>query len=415
MPDMKSQCNGPQGQFVILLLIVFMGFMASSVPYLIFPSLFLNPAFFLLPDTFGPETRALMLGVTLAAYPLGQFIGSPILGKLSDRYGRKHLLTASLFVASLCNLGTGLALESQALLLVIVSRFAAGIMEGNVAIARAMAADMKTIPKQEAFGKLNAAISISYFVGPLVGALLAENAFADGPTISLPFYAIGMLFLVIAAVSALALPAQSAVKHVLAKRRTFDFTHLFQNKRLRFMLILSTVFTLAVDIFYEFGPVHLTATFGFSPTGLIPYNLVLCAALAIGSGWLVTFVSKRFTSRSGIIAATGLFALLLLSMACVSVPWLMLPLFALSGLTISLASTLLMVEISDAASDNIQGEVMGVQMAFRVLGDAVICLCGGVLLSISSHSILVIAGFVSVVALVFVYMRERVVETLTNT
>jgi len=76
-------------QFWVILVIVFLGFIGISMPYLIFPALFLNPAYSFLPTTWGDSSRALFLGITLAAYPLGQFFGSPILGSLSDEYGRK--------------------------------------------------------------------------------------------------------------------------------------------------------------------------------------------------------------------------------------------------------------------------------------------------------------------------------------
>lgn len=128
-------------QFLIILLIVFVGFLGISMPYLIFPALFMNPAYSILPETCGYTNKALLLGITLGAYPLGQFIGSPILGALSDDYGRKRLLAASLFLNAVCNLVTGLALCWQQVELLIFSRFASGLMEGNIAIARAMAND----------------------------------------------------------------------------------------------------------------------------------------------------------------------------------------------------------------------------------------------------------------------------------
>ena len=110
-------------QFFIVLFIVFLGFLGISMPYLIFPSLFLNPAYSILPADWESSTRILFLGATLAAYPLGQFVGSPILGSLSDDYGRKRLLGASLLLNGCTNLLTGLSLEWQLVGLLITSRF----------------------------------------------------------------------------------------------------------------------------------------------------------------------------------------------------------------------------------------------------------------------------------------------------
>ncbi len=73
-------------QFWVILIIVFLGFVGISMPYLIFPALFLNPDYSIIPNAWGDTSRAIFLGITLAAYPLGQFLGSPILGSLSDDY-----------------------------------------------------------------------------------------------------------------------------------------------------------------------------------------------------------------------------------------------------------------------------------------------------------------------------------------
>lgn len=80
-------------------------------------------------------------------------------------------------------------------------------------------------------------------------------------------------------------------------------------------------------------------------------------------------------------------------------------LFALSGLAIGLAITLITVKISDSVSDAIQGEVMGVQVSLRVLGDAIICLLGGVSLLLSSKLILLVAAGMSICAMLYFAKR----------
>ncbi len=399
-------------QLWVILIIVFLGFIGISMPYLIFPALFLNPAYSILPASWSESSHALFLGITLAAYPLGQFIGSPILGALSDDFGRKRLLSGSLVITAVCNLLTGLSLEWQQLWLLIASRFAAGLMEGNIAIARAMAADIKTISKHETFGKINAVASIAYLLGPLLGGLMTDGKLVEGLTTSTPFYFICILFFCLAGLSAVVLqkrPVNSPSGEIrnfwhrinLVKRMRV----LFFNKQLQFLMIASTCFTLAVDIFYEFGPVYLTAKWILDPVQLILYNSVLCVALAVGNGWMSTFLFSRISSRLTIICATGGLALFLIGMVLTDSIYLMIVLFAVSGLAIGLGVTFITVRISDSVSDVVQGEVMGVQISLRVLGDAVICLLGGVLLLLSSKLILVLAAGMSAVAMLYYAVR----------
>ena len=85
-------------QLWVIYTIVFLGFIGISMPYLIFPALFLNPEFSILSADSSESSRALLLGITLAVYPLGQFIGSPILGALSGKQplpkGRGFMVSA---------------------------------------------------------------------------------------------------------------------------------------------------------------------------------------------------------------------------------------------------------------------------------------------------------------------------------
>lgn len=391
-------------QFWVILLIVFLGFVGISIPYLIFPALFLNPIYSIVPEDWSESSRALFLGITLAAYPLGQFIGSPILGSLSDDYGRKRLLSGTLLVSAFCNLLSGYAISWQHLGILIVSRFMTGLMEGNIAIARAMAADLTTLSKHKTFGKINAAASIAYLVGPLIGGLMTDKSLFEDLTTATPFYFICILFLILAVLSATVL--ETAIINPISDVRTFwqrinliqRLSALFSNKRLQMLMIISTCFTLAVDIFYEFGPVYLTVKWTLEPAQLVLYNAVLCLALAVGNGWLPPFFSSRVSNRTEIIYSIACFALLLIGMVLTNSPILMTLLFALSGLAIGLGVTLITVKISNSVSDKIQGEVMGVQLSLRVLGDAVICLLGGVLLLLSSKLILIIAALMSITA-----------------
>ncbi|MBS0629397.1 MAG: MFS transporter [Verrucomicrobia bacterium] len=398
-------------QFITILLIVFCGFLGISMPYLLFPALFINPEYSILPQASSHASRALLLGLTLAVYPLGQFLGSPILGSLSDDFGRKPLLSGSLLVAAFCNLVTGLALAKANLLLIILSRFAAGMMEGNVAIARAMAADIKTMSKHDTFGKINAAISIAFLIGPLIGGVLADNQIFEGATISTPFYVIGALFFALSIMAAAILHshsvAASAKKGLSSYFNLFKkMKALFRDKQLKFLMIVSTFFTLAVDIFYEFGPVYLTEKWTLRPADLIIYNSILCLTLAIGNGWLASFFSKRYTTPPGVIGAIGGFSLFLLSTIFTNQPWLMMVFIGLCGLLIGLGVTLLTVRISDAATDAIQGEVLGVQLSLRVLGDAIICILGGILLLISPKLILAIAALIAAATMGY-YIRRK--------
>ncbi len=174
---------------------------------------------------------------------------------------------------------------------------------------------------------------------------------------------------------------------------------LFQNKKIKILLIALCIHHLSVDIFFEFGPVFLTIKWLLSPSELSLYNIVLSVALTIGCGWVAKALAARYPARKILTGAILALAFGLAALVATTLPMYMLALFALIGFAIAIASTNLTVQLSNAAPDNIQGEVLGVQTSLRVFGDATICLVGGAILSFSPNLVLLGAAFISLASL----------------
>ena len=120
-------------------------------------------------------------GILLSSYSLFQFIGAPILGSLSDKYGRRPILFLSqlgttlswvifafaYFTPNLNFLGIGLPLY-----VITLSRITDGITGGNISVANAWISDMTTKEdKTKAFGLIGAMFGIGFLVGPALGGL----------------------------------------------------------------------------------------------------------------------------------------------------------------------------------------------------------------------------------------------------
>ena len=111
------------------------------------------------------------IGVLLTAYSAAQFLGAPLLGRLSDRHGRRPVLLLTLLGSVLSYLLMGFA---SSLALLIVARALAGLFGGSIAAAQAYIADV-TIPAERSkfMGILGAAIGMGFVVGPAIGSLSA--------------------------------------------------------------------------------------------------------------------------------------------------------------------------------------------------------------------------------------------------
>ena len=119
-----------------LYVVVFVGFLGYSVMIAVFTPMMLRNDGGMLPASSSFAQRSLLLGLLLAVYPLRQFLGSPVLGTLSDRYGRRPILLASLAAttALYAAIAAALAIQSLPCLLraTLVSRgpAAAVVLEG---------------------------------------------------------------------------------------------------------------------------------------------------------------------------------------------------------------------------------------------------------------------------------------------
>src|SRR5665213_1247871 len=106
------------------------------------------------------------VGLLLAAFSAAQFVSAPLLGRLSDRVGRKPLLIVSLAGTAAASLLTGVA---GSLWLLVVARILDGASGGSVAVAQASATDMVgTDDRMRVFGLLGAAYGVGFVIGPAI-------------------------------------------------------------------------------------------------------------------------------------------------------------------------------------------------------------------------------------------------------
>jgi MFS family permease len=117
----------------------------------------------------------LALGTVLTSYSLAQLFGSTVFGKLSDRYGRRPLLLASLAGTTVSML---LSAAAPTLGLLAGARALAGFFGGSIATAQAYIADRTSVAERpRAMGLLGAAIGLGFVLGPALGAAVVALGF----------------------------------------------------------------------------------------------------------------------------------------------------------------------------------------------------------------------------------------------
>ena len=409
--------NKAQQQLYIILLIVLLGFIGNSIAYPIFAPLFLHHAHGdIVPSSFNIKWRGIFMGITLMMYPLGQFFGSPILGAMSDQYGRKIVLLISAVLMTIFYLLTAISLSTNTLWLLISSRFLTGCTEGNISIARAMAVDNKDLDKHRSLGLINAMSSIGYIIGPLIGGLLADNKVVPWFNFALPFYAVTIIALITIILIITALK-ETRIANTANEQQRINIIKelniigrlkkLGQNRVLKFLLLSSTLASLSYDTFYEFYPAYMTGFWHATSVSIAWYTAILSTTIAISCGWLSHFLGKHFHKRSIILYSMPIITLMVLSLFFMPKPLIAVMIFIIIGFAIGVATTNFTLQVSDSAAATIQGEVLGTLWGLRMLCDAMICLVGGIILTISFKMPLIISIMASSIAWIVYYKNLK--------
>lgn len=128
---------------------------------------------------------ATQIGLLLAAFPLCQLVAGPVLGRLSDRYGRRPVLAVSQAGTALSFVILGLTRDFNLLLL---ARMLDGASGGNILVAQAYVADVtKPEERSKGLGLIGMAFGIGFVLGPLLAGLLLKLPVAEDWRLRLPF------------------------------------------------------------------------------------------------------------------------------------------------------------------------------------------------------------------------------------
>lgn len=319
------------------------------------------------------------IGLLVATYAAGQLIGSPILGRLSDRYGRRPILLLSIFGTFIGFLMLGFA---KSLWVLFASRLLDGLTGGNISVAQAYITDV-TDEKNRArgLGLVGAAFGLGFIIGPAVGGLLSAWGFA------IPAFVAAGLSMINFVSVALALPESldEQARAALAKqpRQSLSLGALLATLKRPLvgpLLQVRFFYALAFSTFTSIFPLYAQYRLNLSAqaTGFVlAYVGVLSVFVqAVAIGWL----TARIAEVRLIQWATGLMGLSLLAWAftpSLNILLLVLAPLALAGGTLN---TLINSVLSKVVSSQEVGGMLGFSTSLESLTRVVSPTIGGALL-----------------------------------
>ncbi len=346
---MKRSGEPRQAAIVFILLTLFVDILGIGIVIPVLPQL--------VKDFVGGDTAlaARYVGVIGASYALMQFLFAPILGGLSDRFGRRPIILASLFGLGVDFLVQGLAPNVWWL---FVGRLFAGIMGASITTANAYIADISTREtRARNFGFVGMMFGLGFIIGPALGGLLGQWS------LRLPFFVSAVLALSNCVYGYFILPESLPLKHrssfTLAKANPLGTVSLLRQYpivaglSLAFLCSslaqrgLENVWVLYTN--YRFGWDELTNGLALGLVGLMA---------AIVQGGLVRRVIARFGERRTLMVGLSVWSLSFLGYGLATHGW-MIPIIIVVGSISGFCSPAIQSIVAANVSPSDQGKIQG--------------------------------------------------------
>jgi MFS family permease len=317
-------------------------------------------------------------GLLFAAFSICQFISTPIIGRLSDKYGRKPMLIVSITGTALSFLIMAFAPNA---LFLFIGRALDGITAGNIPVAMAVISDStKPQDRAKAFGRIGSAFNFGFVFGPAISALTV------GIWQPLPFLIAAVVTILAIVITFIYLPETNQHMGRVNNEPLFDFPKmakmLFDPRvGVTFMINLFFMLAFACAIIFGFQPytknvlginesqnAMLFTLFGF--VGLLAQNL---------------FVAN-FTKKLGMMKAFSI-SILFTGISFLMMGFSGIVLFVIASMILALfnsvAQTLIPTILSQEAPPQEQGSIMGLNASYQSIGFIIGPILGGAVATIA--------------------------------
>lgn len=313
------------------------------------------------------------IGIAIASYSFIQFLFNPILGKISDKYGRKPVIVVCLLLNAL---GYVVFAFTHSYPVLLLSRVIAGIGGSSIGVAQAYIADITTREnRSKGMGLIGSAFGLGFVFGPLIGGLLSDYGYSITGFASASFSFIAFILTFIYLPESLKVKNPDEVNYSPQKRKLFDIDAM---KKILHKPDLAVLVLLFFILTFSFANIYGT----FALLGLKVYGFtdkqngymfgIVGLTSAIVQGGLIGWVNKIMNKKSILIIAS-----LIISLMLASIP------YAGSFLGLAIVSIILsygtgtfqptvLSLISEVTSEAEQGITLGLNQSLssfaRVLG-----------------------------------------------
>ncbi len=318
-------------------------------------------------------------GLLFATFSICQFIATPIIGRLSDKYGRRPLLLISI-------VGTAISFFVMAFapnfLFLFIARALDGLTAGNIPVAFAVISD-STKPEErgKAFGMISAAFNFGFIFGPAIAALTV------GMGTAIPFVIAGMVTLLAVVITWMYLPETNKHMGEVKKEKLFDFAkiwHTLFDPNVGVTFLVSLVYFLAFScaIIYGFQPFTIKVLNVSASLNSALFTIFGIVGL-IAQTFFVRFFIKKWGSKKSFSNSMLLIAISFVVMYFSRSVVLFAVAMVILSLFNSVSQTLIPAILSQETDEKSQGSIMGLNASYQSIGMIIGPILGGAIATVS--------------------------------
>ena len=373
----------------------------------------------------------IVLGLLLSSYAIAQLFGAPILGRLSDQYGRRPVLLLSAFGTFLSLLMLAFA---QSLLVLFLSRILDGLTGGNISVAQAYITDITDEENRaKGLGLLGAAFGLGFIIGPALGGVLSgigestvNPALAEGTTTfwqqfdwkyTLPGLGaaligfINVLQIIFTLPESLTEERRAEIRESekdMPKRRIFSISAIWQatqRPRVGPLLNMRLFFGMAFSMFQAAFPLYAAVQLGLGASETA-FTLTYVGILAVvNQGYVVGKLSERYDDKTLLMISSVLMTVSLVAWGLsFTVPILLIVLIpiAIAG---GIFNTVINSALTKAASRQESGSILGVGASLESITRVIAPIIGNALIAFGAWLPGIVGGIMTGFTSIYVYRR----------
>ncbi len=336
-------------------------------------------------------------GLLFAIYSICQFISTPIIGRLSDKYGRRPMLIISI-------IGTAISFFVMAFapsaIFLFIARALDGLTAGNIPVAFAVISDSTNMEERpKAFGLIGAAFSFGFVFGPAISALTVS--LGSG----IPFIIAGIITIIAVVMTILYLPETNKHTGEVKQGKLFDLSRLWHtlfDPNVGITFLISLIFFLAFScaIIYGFQPFTLNILHINQSQNAIIFTLFGIVGL-ISQTFLVGYFSKKLGVKKSFSIALLCTAFSLVLMFFANSLFFFIGASLILGVFNSIVQTLIPTIISEESDAKSQGSIMGLNASYQSIGMIIGPILGGIIATLSIPAPFIVGSFLVFICFIF--------------